>query len=489
MAATTQIGYEVEEVVLQRWLTKHFGPQFNSRGVMVWKYSSELRESTSWWIVTGPRLISDNEQHRMIQASVPQPALPFGPRRIVQNNGDMNEKFELPWPRPPSPSKLAYNFEVRKILESTGHLFVSKGPVEVHIAWVDSEDPDSAKRVEVRASYLDEGFGGYDWAESVEKDGILSGFESCYLLKYVQKRARARPGTNPWSISQALVYQKVSFGTERTDHIFIKPSDALASRLNHCLNQEPAVAAKIASDWTHVHRIAFGSVDEPFRDCFNHLDERISEIFGRVMMSGVEPGNLREFDTLESSSKDMKSLQAYIDMALRVKHIIDMNLETLDAMTRAMSEIGVRDSFPRPTQTDSLHRSLNKMRQQHRLSIKNYSSMIERAKSISEQLRNTISIRNSAATIELTVRSGYEAHVVKILTVLALIFLPASFVSMGYVSKVQSAGFKLSATDDLQIYAVLAIPLMVTTMLVYGGVELYQHRSWKKSTGSRGSII
>lgn len=60
---------------------------------------------------------------------------------------------------------------------------------------------------------------------------------------------------------------------------------------------------------------------------------------------------------------------------------------------------------------------------------------------------------------------------------------------MGYVSKVQSAGFKLSATDDLQIYAVLAIPLMVTTMLVYGGVELYQHRSWKKSTGSRGSIV
>lgn len=87
MAATTQIGYEVEEVVLQRWLTKHFGPQFNSRGAMVWTYSvsppaareewcdmpgmltprqSELRESTSWWIVTGPRLI---DQVRFIQLS------------------------------------------------------------------------------------------------------------------------------------------------------------------------------------------------------------------------------------------------------------------------------------------------------------------------------------------------------------------------------------------------------------------------------------
>lgn len=89
MAATTQIGYEVEEVVLQRWLTKHFGPQFNSKGAMVWQYSvsspaatngwcdlpgmltprqSELRESTSWWIVTGPRLIN---QVRLIQLKTP----------------------------------------------------------------------------------------------------------------------------------------------------------------------------------------------------------------------------------------------------------------------------------------------------------------------------------------------------------------------------------------------------------------------------------
>lgn len=75
MAITTQISYEVEEVVLQRWLAKYFGPQFSSKGASVWTYSvsssagcdvcgmltprqSELRESTSWWIVTGPRLIN-----------------------------------------------------------------------------------------------------------------------------------------------------------------------------------------------------------------------------------------------------------------------------------------------------------------------------------------------------------------------------------------------------------------------------------------------
>ncbi|KAG6361627.1 hypothetical protein INS49_009854 [Diaporthe citri] len=474
----------------------------------------------------------------------------------------MDEKIELAWPLQPSPTGLTYDLDVRKgLLENQRDLFVSNGPVEVHVAWVDregktsvdllktesdvrecarspgrhrryrtdsssvDEECESARGVGVRASYFlvnpaftrselpvtlrgtvdllaglgafselyrnltafgrksfskDEGFGGYDWAESVAEDGRLSGFESCYLLKYVQKRGRARPGANPWSISQSLVYQKVSFDAERTDHILVKPSEALTSRLNHSFTQEPAVAASIASDWTRIHTMAFGSVDEPFRDCFNFIDEKVSEIFGRVMMSGVEPGKLREFDTLESSSRDMKSLQAFVDMALRAKHSIDVNLETLDAMTQVMNELRGRHPSTNPTQMDSLLRSLKKMRQQHRLSIKNFASLIERAKSLSEQLRNTISIRDSAATIELTVRSGYEAHVVKVLT---------DFLQMGYVSKAQSAGFKLSATDDLQIYAVLAIPLIVTTMLVYVGVELYQHRSWKRSIGTRVSVV
>lgn len=74
------------------------------------------------------------------------------------------------------------------------------------------------------------------------------------------------------------MYQKVSFGAGRTDHILIKPSDALTSHLNHSLTEGSAGAASIASDWTSVHEMAFSSVDQSFRDCFNFLDERISEI-------------------------------------------------------------------------------------------------------------------------------------------------------------------------------------------------------------------
>lgn len=83
----------------------------------------------------------------------------------------------------------------------------------------------------------------------------------------------------------------------------------------------------------------------------------------------------------------MKSLQAFVDMALRVKHIIDVNLETLDAMTHVLSGLRVRHSSPSPTQIDSLLRSLANIQHQHRMSMKNFSSMIERANSLSEQVR------------------------------------------------------------------------------------------------------
>ncbi len=63
------------------------------------------------------------------------------------------------------------------------------------------------------------------------------------------------------------------------------------------------------------------------------------------------------------------------------------------------------------------------------------------------QMRDTISLRNSEmsrlsteetkrnteATLELSERSSYEAHVVKTLTVLALVFAPASFVAVRFL--------------------------------------------------------
>lgn len=104
---------------------------------------------------------------------------------------------------------------------------------------------------------------------------------------------------------------------------------------------------------------------------------------------------------------------------------------------------------------------------------------------------------NTKATAELTAQSSRETHVVKTLTVLALIFVPASFVAvctsnscksqrntqaeqdflqMGFVTMASEDPMRWAATADLKIYATLAIPLIAVTMLIYACVEMMQRK-------------
>lgn len=103
-------------------------------------------------------------------------------------------------------------------------------------------------------------------------------------------------------------------------------------------------------------------------------------------MSSVEPNKLREFDTVEKASMDMKSLQAFIDMALRVLHIVDVNLQTMDDLSQALLKLRGRHPLTDATQIQSLLHSLSNNRRQHRFVLKSFSSMLDRAKSLSDQV-------------------------------------------------------------------------------------------------------
>ncbi|KAJ4188785.1 hypothetical protein NW755_006276 [Fusarium falciforme] len=98
---------------------------------------------------------------------------------------------------------------------------------------------------------------------------------------------------------------------------------------------------------------------------------------------------------------------------------------------------------------------LEKTQQEHRFSLKNASAVLDRARATSEQLRDTASLRNSEiskmssemanlntlAIARLAEQSSRETHIVKTLTVLALIFVPASFVAVSNQYPTSLAGY------------------------------------------------
>ncbi|RSL42439.1 hypothetical protein CEP53_012193 [Fusarium sp. AF-6] len=312
----------------------------------------------------------------------------------------------------------------------------------------------------------DEGFAGFDSITTLDSSGQWASLESCYLLKYVGIREDARPGTIPWSIRHALIYQKINIEAKHSSHILIRLPEQRKGE----------------------------SIDGDLRNMINYLDEEVTEVFDRVIMSEVDPAKLNVLDSVQSSAKDFKTLQFLADQARRLIKAIELNMATINCLRRDLDQL-VAASPPTTVGNNYLAAVIEKVQktqQEHDFSLKNASSVLDRAMATSRHLRDTTSLRNSEisklnaeranqntmAIAQLADQSSRETHVVKSLTVLALVFVPASFVAdflqMGFITITQEQPMRWEAEAGLKIYAVLAIPLIAATMLIYGCVEVLQ---------------
>ncbi|KNB12399.1 hypothetical protein FOXG_12004 [Fusarium oxysporum f. sp. lycopersici 4287] len=316
----------------------------------------------------------------------------------------------------------------------------------------------------------DEGFAGFDSETRVGSTGSLSSFECSYLLKYIEKRDDARPGSNPWSIRHALIYQKVSHEESELSHILIRLPLAVKKLLGSSVLNRSGESSNFVEDWTNLHITCFSSVDHNLHQFINYLDEEVDKLFKRVIMAGVEPDKLNEFDTLSSTTSDFKSLQYLSDQLRRVINVIQLNILTLECFQKQ-----IRDLETLPFQTASQLRDTVSMRNGE-----------------FNKTSTAMTSRNTSAIVHLSDKSSREARVVKTLTVLAMVFVPAAFtadfIQMGFVTITQESPMKWSADPDLKIYAILAIPLITITMLIYMLVEFVQ-RVREKEEKANGQFV
>ncbi|KAM5349433.1 hypothetical protein ACJ41O_005938 [Fusarium nematophilum] len=291
---------------------------------------------------------------------------------------------------------------------------------------------------------MDEGFAGFDSVTTLGSSGELASFESCYLLKYVGRKDDATPGTIPWSIRHALIYQKIN-ESGQTSHILIRMPEKAKDQLASSIKEEGS-DSRFAKDWTRLHAVSFSSVDGDLRHFINYLDEEVTKAFDRVIMSGIEPTKLNEFDSVERSTKDFKTLQYLSDQARRAINAIELNIDTIRCLQKEIGSLSTINSSggANTRSIEALSAHLEIIQREYQFSLKNASAVLDRAKATSQHLRDTASLRNSEisklnaemanhntrAIANLADKSGREAHVVKTLTVLALVFVPASFVAV-----------------------------------------------------------
>ncbi|RSL86678.1 hypothetical protein CDV31_016366 [Fusarium ambrosium] len=342
----------------------------------------------------------------------------------------------------------------------------------------DSDDKDEELKASIIKDFpRDEGFAGFDSDITLDSSGTLLSFELCYMLKYVARREDATPGTNPWSIRHALIHQKYNLESKRASNIVIRLPERVKDALGD-LEKEDDEMGRVARDWTWLHIACFNSVDHDMRQFINYLDEEITKVFDRVIMSGVEPTKLNQFDSVEQTSKDLKTLQYLSDQSRRLINVIELNMETIKCLQNEAQGLGAISSLEpshRPP-VEVLSNMLEKAQKEHRFSLKNASALRDAAALRNSEITNLV----TKATAKLAEQSSRETHVVKTLTVLALIFVPASFVAdflqMGFVTIASEEPMRWAATADLKIYATLAIPLITVTMLIYACVEIMQRK-------------
>ena len=337
----------------------------------------------------------------------------------------------------------------------------------------------------------DEGFGGYNAITLCDAENKATCFESCFLWKYVEPGGS--DGRYPYSIRQTLIYQKFETKTKQSTNVIIRIPYKLAARMKSALTSSDGNKHHLLDRWTGLQMMCAASGVDEWRDFINYLDHEVSKLFDDLILSGVNATTHGKADELQYRLSSMKRLQFFLDQILRAGHMLDVNATTLSTMLHAFRRR--KDHIP---DLPSLQERLEDIQQEYGFLQKMSKSVLDRAVMLSHELRDTIALRNhdinkqanDAATqgthaiVELSRKSAYEARVVKLLSVVAVVFLPASFAAdflqMGYVFVTEEKRFKIHATADLWLYAIFAVPLFIVTMSIYVVFELLSRRRAKK---------
>ena len=292
-----------------------------------------------------------------------------------------------------------------------------------------------------------------------------------------------------------LVYQRFDVRSKSSTNVIVRIPKKLAAEMKSALTATTSEYGKnpLLDSWTGMQMMCATSGLDEWRDFINYLDHEVTKIFDDLIISGVNATTHGKADELQYRLTSVKQLQFFLNQIIRARNMLDVNSTTITAMLRAFTR---RKEYVPNLQ--KLQEELEDIQQEYDFLQKMSKSVLDRAVMLSHELRDTIALRNhdinkeandsatkgTHAIVELSRKSAYEARVVKLLSVVAVIFLPASFAAdflqMGYVFVTEERRFEIHATANLWLFAIFAFPLLIVTVSIYIAFELLSRRKAKK---------
>jgi hypothetical protein len=278
-------------------------------------------------------------------------------------------------------------------------------------------------------------------------------FETAYMLKYIDLNGRSE--TDPWSIRQMAVYQNFNTSTSHSNNLLIRSSDQIQKRISHLVHSKSSEA--LLTHWTNMHSIYLGTLSHNWGSYISWIDTLISKIDFNYFFTklGGEGPNRLHFE-------DLQLLNKGIDVLSQMAQALALNIEVLTLLSQEAArratiegdkEQGRYEVFQQEIRTSIAEQSflkhhvglLQTFADRRSVQVSNsplllpFSSLLgKRLILCTFQLRDAIALQDSNVMMGMNQKTIQETQTMRTITVVALVYLPASFTA---VSQIPSLSF------------------------------------------------
>lgn len=330
---------------------------------------------------------------------------------------------------------------------------------------------------------------------------LSTGFEIAYGLRYAELNNRSNQ--DPWSIRQTAIYHKYKTSDKSSSWVMIAASKRAETSLDRYIKSCKDMAQLNPFE---IHLIIIDTAMANWRPYIVGLTERITQHTDRVLVASIDqtdPLQLADFE-------ERQRLKDFEDRLIDLLLIFDANYDTLTSLLdryqdfcincHSTSEDGDRRKSDfivdalQEKQKD-IYSSRNKIKTLHtkvRGTTSLLSSLLDHGNGSSLKQLAEEAKKENFTMRQLTEKSTKDAAAVKVLTVITLIYLPATvvsnFFSTQFVSQEQNQGgsFRIVVSANAWVFAAISIPLTLATLAVWWiwiRYQTWRSRRPERSTG------
>ena len=353
----------------------------------------------------------------------------------------------------------------------------------------------------------DGSFGGGRYKLGFSKESIVTQHELAYTVKFGVNNGRMEE-TSPYlySIRQTSVYQKFCYDERKSVWILVQPSELVQGRLYAAAPKE---CVQAGANPLKMHLLFFSAASEGWRDYYNHLEKIFYETTGAAVNYTVQRSNVKytpqspcfegtRGDPLEKFQvdfQDVQDLQRLEELLRRVKTAIEVNSDSIRSLKALNSKLWELSSSTEGGMTLAAWNEVD-IEASQQLAIleshkRNFESLLQNVHGRSQLLYNVLDFKNALTVSHHSQRavdirslqaneqtmmtmlnemSMRDAIGVRILTLLATLYVPASFVAVSLPASIRLYTHKGRGADPLDY---------VQTFLDAGIVTFDESRSGK----------